>query len=241
MKTPCLIALLMAGAVSVGGGAGPGDYARANEAYAAERFAEAKALYEAVAASGQASANLFYNLGNTEYRLGFSGWAILNYERALRLEPRHPEARANLAFLRERTGAKLPESSWWERLLTPLAGDAAALLIAVAAWGCLFVLVAGRPRGRRFWLLGVLVAMGAAAGAAEWLAGGRGGEALVTAEQAQARVEPLAGAALAAQLPAGSHLRILQNHGPWLYCELPDRHRAWIAAEAVTAVGGAPR
>ena len=39
---------------------------------------------------------MFYDLGNAYYRLGNFGKAILNYERALALEPRHPEAQANL-------------------------------------------------------------------------------------------------------------------------------------------------
>lgn len=33
------------------------------------------------------SSNLFYNLGNAYYRQGKLGLAILNYERALRLDP----------------------------------------------------------------------------------------------------------------------------------------------------------
>ena len=41
------------------------------------------------------SADLFYNLGNAWFKLGDQGRAILNYERALVLNPRMEEARSN--------------------------------------------------------------------------------------------------------------------------------------------------
>ncbi len=75
---------------------------QADSAYSADRFDEAAALYRKVMATEGVSAPLYYNLGNAEYRLGHPGQAILNYERALRLDPTFDEARQNLAFVNER-------------------------------------------------------------------------------------------------------------------------------------------
>ena len=83
--------------------AGGGDFEAANQAFDQGKFAEAKAGYEKLAETGEWSAHLFYNLGNADYRLGATGRAMLDYERALALDPAHAEARANLAVLRKQT------------------------------------------------------------------------------------------------------------------------------------------
>src|SRR3712207_83983 len=67
---------------------------QANEEFAAGRFRESLELYQSLANAGETSVALFYNIGNAHYRLGELGEAILNYERALALEPQHPEAAA---------------------------------------------------------------------------------------------------------------------------------------------------
>lgn len=75
---------------------------RADSAYTDEDFATAASLYnEAIATEGP-SAKLYYNLGNSYYRCGQSGNAILAYERALRLDPTDPDIRYNLDFVNSR-------------------------------------------------------------------------------------------------------------------------------------------
>ena len=59
----------------------------ADSAYMNDDFIKAAKLYEEIAANEGTSSNLFYNLGNAYYRQGKLGLAILNYERALRLDP----------------------------------------------------------------------------------------------------------------------------------------------------------
>src|SRR5215210_1398695 len=76
-------------------------FAQANQQYSEGHFQEAIKSYDGLVASGQWSANLFYNLGNAWFRLGDFGHAILNYERALALDPHHPETMANLRLARD--------------------------------------------------------------------------------------------------------------------------------------------
>src|SRR5437899_7948381 len=78
-------------------------FAKANTEFAAGNFKAAIADYEAIVGSGQWSANLFYDLGNAYFRHGDFGRAILNYDRALRLDRHHPEADANLRIARDQT------------------------------------------------------------------------------------------------------------------------------------------
>lgn len=72
----------------------------ANEAYQARRYAEARDLYEQLAAQGMHSPDLYLNLGNAYYQLGQKGMAAWMYEKALSLAPRDPDARHNLQLSR---------------------------------------------------------------------------------------------------------------------------------------------
>ena len=109
-----------------------------------------KQAYTQLVKTGPLSANLFYNLGNAEWKLGNGGEAAADYERALALEPSHPQARANLDFVREQTGARTATQEWWERALGALDANTAALLLSVCGWAALFCMavVLMRPAGR---------------------------------------------------------------------------------------------
>ncbi|MDE6206788.1 MAG: tetratricopeptide repeat protein, partial [Muribaculaceae bacterium] len=48
------------------------------------------------------SSDIYYNLGNAYFRNDKPGMAVVNYERALQLDPTNSDARTNLAFVRNR-------------------------------------------------------------------------------------------------------------------------------------------
>src|SRR5204863_4699104 len=93
------------------------DFDKANQEYAQGHFKVAIDGYEALARSGQWSANVFYDLGNAYFRTGDFGRAILNYERSLALERHHPEAAANLQIARDEARALEMQQSWPEPYL----------------------------------------------------------------------------------------------------------------------------
>jgi len=71
-------------------------FAKGNEAYASEDFEQAIQQYETVFDQGFESAELHFNLGNAYYKIRNYPGAILNYERALRLDPLNENIRFNL-------------------------------------------------------------------------------------------------------------------------------------------------
>ena len=76
--------------------------ARADSAYNETAYTEALNLYNQALDSIGASTHLYYNIGNTYYRLGDLGRAVLWYERALQLDPTNSDARDNLTFVNTR-------------------------------------------------------------------------------------------------------------------------------------------
>jgi hypothetical protein len=180
-------------------------------------------------------------LGNCEYRLGEPGRAMLDYERALALDPGHPEAKANLTLLRSQTGAKVPAPSWEQYAFTGLSQDAWAIAAAIAGWIAVFGVAAlatgGRHGNAGLWLAAIAAAAVAAYGSGVlWLSAQERGTAIVVAKSVEARLAPADSAGLADALPAGSRVRVLSERGEWVYCELAGESRGWIPQNAIEKV-----
>lgn len=100
----------------------------ADSAYTADNYILAEALYSEAISRFGTSSTLFYNLGNAYYRQGNLGKAIVNYERALKLDPTNADASANLEFVKGKIADRqLDESSildrLWGNLVTGLKAD----------------------------------------------------------------------------------------------------------------------
>jgi tetratricopeptide (TPR) repeat protein len=233
------VLLFLASACAVSAAAD--NFEAANQLYDQGKFSDARTRYESLALAGEWTPNLFYNLGNCEYRLGEPGRAMLDYERALALDPGHPEAKANLALLRNQTGAKVPAPSWEQYAFTGLSQDAWAIAAVVAGWIAVFGLATvatGRRQGKTGLWLATIAAMAVAAygGGVLWLSAQERGTAIVVVKSVEARLAPADSAGLADSLPAGSRVRVLSERGEWVYCELPGESRGWIPQNAIEKV-----
>lgn len=71
-----------------------------------QKLKEATDLYETALAGGFRNGQIYYNLGNTYYRRGELGKAIVNYRRAVRLMPRNADLNANLRLAKGSTEDK---------------------------------------------------------------------------------------------------------------------------------------
>lgn len=115
----------------------PGHLAQqADSAYAADNFSLAERLYrESIAAEGTSS-TICYNLGNAYYRQGNLGMAIVNYERALKLDPTNKDARINLEFVKGKiTDRQIDSGSFvsnlWENIVMFFKADTWASLAII--------------------------------------------------------------------------------------------------------------
>lgn len=78
-------------------------FEEANTLYNEEKYAEAIDKYESILESGNHSPELYYNLGNANYRLNNIAPSIFYYEKALQLNPNDEDIRDNLAFAQKMT------------------------------------------------------------------------------------------------------------------------------------------
>ncbi|MEP7078175.1 MAG: tetratricopeptide repeat protein [Chthoniobacterales bacterium] len=220
------------------------EFSKGNAAYAEEHFAEAIQNYERAVSARTWSPALFYNLGNAYFRAGDAGHAILNYRRALVLDPHHPEAEANLRVARDRARALDLRPDALESYAAWASADTYAIIGALAFWMVAFLLVNTFRRQRRATTVrmsvltaGVLILV-ASLSALYLFKTGRSGRALgiVTGHEVQARVATAENASSVLPLPPGSEVKVLSRRGDWLYALLPNDSRGWIPSRAVELV-----
>lgn len=218
-------------------------FAKANADYAAKNYPTAIKGYESLVKAGHWSASVFYDLGNAYFRTDDTGRAILNYERALALQPAQPEAQANLRLVRDQSRALELAPNWAEEHLAFLTTNQYAWLAAIAFWGAAFIL-AGLIFARRravvwiFCLVLLLAIGGGSVFAISAFEEGSNGRdlAVVTQDKVQARLATAENAGTVLVLPPGSEIKILSTRGAWSYAALPNDLRGWIPAESAELV-----
>lgn len=97
-----------------------------NKLYRSKNYKQAVEVYSELVNAGYESAPLFYNLGNAYYRIGKLGYAILYYEKALKLNAGDEDIEHNLAFVNSKTVDNIdafPQFflfEWWEAIISAL-------------------------------------------------------------------------------------------------------------------------
>jgi len=218
-------------------------FAKANQEYAAGDFKAAIDDYEELVRSGRDTPNLFYNLGNAYFRKNDFGRAILSYERALALDPHHPEAEANLRIARDEARALELVPNRWERIFAFADENQYALAASISFWIGIFSVatwVLGRGRGRGPIALSILSLsiFVIAVGASYELSRGKNGRdlAVVTGDKVEARLATADNANRVLTLPAGSEIKIVSQRGDWVYAVLPNNLRGWIPSNSAEQV-----
>lgn len=110
--------------------AGHATKTEADSAYIRNDFAAAAEIYEQILSHDEESADIYYNLGNSYYKMNNIAKAILNYERALLLQPGDGDVRFNLELARSKTVDKVTPVSemffvTWTRSLINLMSEKA--------------------------------------------------------------------------------------------------------------------
>ena len=95
---------------------------KANSLYNENAFDSALVIYQNIIEDGYSSATLYYNIGNTYYKLRNYPLAVYYYEKSLKLEPNNEDTKHNIEiaklFLTDKIEA-VPElfiKTWWNNL-----------------------------------------------------------------------------------------------------------------------------
>ncbi|MDP2359852.1 MAG: tetratricopeptide repeat protein [bacterium] len=227
-------------------------FAAAQEAYQREDFPQAVQLWQSLLDEGYGGGELVYNLGNAHFRQGDLGRAVLNWERALLLDPRDRDARANLDLVRARLAdqfdphVRLPLWDALDGLLARLPSALlawATLIFALGAAGvgaCRYVVPERRlPAAGR--LLLAMLMLPALAGLTLLLLQDRRlshrPRAVLLAPKVEVRAAPSPGATAQFDLHVGTTVVLLrEGEQGWCEIELPDGRSGWVPPASVELV-----
>ena len=213
----------------------------ANAAYAQGKFEQAKVDYVQLVDSREYSAELFYNLGNTWFKLGDQGRAILNYKRALILKPSFEEARVNL-----QTALKIVGNDDPKTIGDSLGAyaDYFPVVASVSFWTAIFCLI-GALRKRASYatffgfvsiVAGILFASSLAV--CLWIGSGLkdSNRALVIESATDLKYGPAITARPVESLQIGQPIRLISERGDWTFCRANTGNLGWILSRKAERV-----
>lgn len=132
-----LITLICLAIATIGWGQDQDNFDKATTLYQKGDYTQAAAVYSSILKSGKESSALYYNLGNTYYKLNNVPESIYYYEKALQLDPENTDAKNNLIFANQmKVDAITPLPKTWVRQLS----DGIVGLFSAHTWAVLSII-----------------------------------------------------------------------------------------------------
>lgn len=226
------------------------DYiAQGNTAFEQKQFKKATQMYERALRDGESSL-LRYNLGNAYYRLGDRAHAVLNYERALKLDPGNDDARFNLKFVNEKS--KINETSGTNYFTTLISGwvghlssntwamiSLAMFVLMLAAIACYRIATGVALQKTGFFgaiVLGIIALLAMASAIYMYRHTTKAHYAIVMTDKAPANKSPRDGEKEEFKLPSGTKVEIIDsisndksaNAAMWYMIETTSNKTGWM-------------
>ncbi|TDO98431.1 tetratricopeptide repeat protein [Flavobacterium sp. 245] len=228
------------------------SFEKGNAMYQRGNYQEAVLAYEGVIKENkQESAELYFNLANSYYKLNKVAPAIYNYEKALVLKPHDPETLNNLKFAKKLTIDEIKEvpKVGFAKLIQNFTGIFNYNTWAKISVGIAFLFLLSfigyyfsqLTLSKRIYFIGMFVllvalALTVSAGMSEKNHFDNDRPAIVFAELSEVRSEPQKGGAAIFLLHEGAKVYVTEVLGQWKKIELTDGTEGWIDGSTIKEV-----
>ena len=225
--------------------------AKGNQLYTSAKFGKAVKTYEAVLANGFESFELYYNLGNALYKSNNITFAILNYERALKLSPNNEDALFNLEMAKKQVVDNidlLPEPGfirWWHELINSRQADSWGIqsmfsfflfLLLIA----LFLFAATmRNKQLTFWFAVIALAYSLLTfsfGSSQRSKLVNHNSGVITERSIRMKGSPSETGTELFILHEGLSVQITDKLGEWIEIRLADGNKGWLQIESIEPI-----
>jgi tetratricopeptide (TPR) repeat protein len=223
-------------------------FEKGNELYREDQFQEAVQAYESVLKNNKQSAELYFNLGNSYYKLNKVAPAIYNFEKAMLLKPNDKDILNNLAFAQKMQidVVKVIPEGGFEKILTNLTSARHYNSWAwVAVFGAFFILLffifyyfSHRTFLKRLFfggifMSGLVLILAIFAAVSEKNNDTLFRPAIVFDEMVAVKAEPNAESSDAFTLHEGTKVEVKEELDDWRKIALPDGTDGWIRKNSI--------
>ncbi len=228
-----------------------GQLGKAEEAYKAGNYEEAISLYENVAEEYGVSSGLYYNLGNAYYKDQSYAAAILNYERALMLDPENLDAAINLEMANAQTIDKIEAikpfffSLWVDNISRAMSSNAWAYasiaFFLMFILGLVFYFFLSKLALRKLGFFGAIVCIGLCVvcnvfASSQKRSIEQRNYAIVFAPIVTVKGSPAESGTKLFVIHEGLKVKTLNTLGEWTEIELPDGNVGWLLTKDITKI-----
>lgn len=237
----CCLLVLPAAAAQAAEPTPAAQFEQANQAATRGNCEEAVNEYLQIAANNGISASLLYNMANCYTTLNRVGQAVVNYERALRLDPGNADIEANLEQIRKDAGLYQADRPLYERLANLLGADqwllcagAGFFLLALTALAANLPL--SIPSGLvRLLSIGALLLLLVTLPPAllryqAW------NDGVVMGTEARLLISPFPQAASTGTIKAGRMVRPQKKHGEYILVRDETGRSGWLHSDMVAKI-----
>ncbi|MEX0273748.1 MAG: SH3 domain-containing protein [Flavobacteriaceae bacterium] len=223
----------------------------ATDAYNNGDYTRAIENYLQILENGQHSASLYYNLGNSYYKLNQIAPSIYYYEKALLVSPDDTEIKNNLGYAQNMTVDDievLPEtglSKLYDNIIGPLSFEqwaylaVGSMLLFVCLYLMFYFMAVARAKRISFILalLFLLVSLGSVLFAyLQYQEFQADNPAIVFPEQLQVRSEPNNRSEVVFTLHEGTKVNVLEALNEYHRIQLTDGKTGWVPSEAIKII-----
>jgi tetratricopeptide (TPR) repeat protein len=228
------------------------SFEKGNALYQNGKFQEAIDVYENIIKEDkQQSAELYYNLGNSYYKLNKAAPSIYNYEKALLLKPEDAAFLNNLKFAKKLTideikevpkvgFAKLIQNftgifdyNTWAKISV---GIAFAFLLSFIGYYFSTLTLSKRIYFIGMFILLIALTLSISAGMSEKSHFDNDRPAIVFSELSEVRSEPQKAGTAIILLHEGAKVYVMETVGNWKKIELTDGTEGWLDASTIKEI-----
>lgn len=225
-----------------------GLFKQANSLYNQEEYAKAIQVYQQILDNGKHSTSLYFNKGNSHYKLNQLAESIYSYEKALQLDPSNEDVQTNLAFAKNQLIDKIDviPTTGFSKFFNSFVGvfhfDTWAIITVVLMliFVLSFIKYALERRSARkrlfFIIAGVSLLISLLSLSFAYKQENNSIKekyAIVFAEKSQVKNDPKLSAEQAFELHEGTKVKVLESFEDWTKIKLTNGSVGWILAKDI--------
>lgn len=222
-----------------------------NEAFTKEEYSNALAFFKAIEKRERVSAALYYNIGNTYFKMDDMAHAILYFERALKINPRYSDAKNNLIIAQGSVLDKIEKVpdfilvTWVKNVKYMISSDvwAKISLVLFLAVALLFLGFKFFPysKGRKIsfifaWIVLFFAVLSLLFSISEKRDNLHENQAIVISAVSSVKSSPARNGKSIFILHEGTKIELLDDLGEWKKIELADGRQGWLLTSEIEKI-----